>query len=144
MLRSEMSEFEKDQARRLDMIRAADTIRGYLRGITRAKFMGMALDAVLRQLGIFGEAAAEFTLAARRQYPSIAWGSIVAMRQYVIHQYFNVDLDEAWDAATQAAPEYARALRAKDLKKPSAQLEAELDLMLKHKRVNKRGRHKPR
>jgi uncharacterized protein with HEPN domain len=138
MKRSELSEFEKDQARRLDMIQAADTLRGYMRGITRAKFTGMPLDAVLRQLGIFGEAAAEFNLAARRQYPGIPWGTIVGMRQYVIHQYFNVDLDEAWDNATRTVPEYARILRAKELKKPSAQLEAELDLVLTHKRKSRK------
>lgn len=140
MKRSEMSDFEQDQARRIDMLQATDTIRGYLRGVTRAKFKGMVLDAVLRQLGIFGEAAAEFTLAARRQYPSVPWGAVVGMRQYVIHQYFNVDLDEAWDAAIRAAPEYARFLRARELKKPSAQLEAELALVLKHKKKNKGAR----
>jgi uncharacterized protein with HEPN domain len=139
MKRSEMSEFERDQARRIDMLEAADTIRGYLRGITRAKFTGMALDAVLRRLGIFGEAAAEFTSAARRQYPSIPWGTIVGMRQYVIHQYFNVDLDEAWDNATRTVPEYARILRTRELKKPSAQLEAEIALVLKHKRKNRKS-----
>ena len=87
--RSELTDFELDEARRLDMILAADTIRGYLRGITRPKFTGMVLDAVLRQLGIFGEAAAEFSGAARHQYPNIPWGTVVRQRQYVIHQYFN-------------------------------------------------------
>jgi uncharacterized protein with HEPN domain len=132
--RSDLSEFERDQARRLDMIQAADVIRGYMRGITRAKFVGMAQDAVLRRLGSFGEAAAEFGAASRRQYPGIPWGTVVRMRQYIIHQYFNVDLDEAWDNATRTIPEYARILRAKELKRSSAQLDAELDLMLQHKR----------
>jgi uncharacterized protein with HEPN domain len=112
-LRSALTEFERDEAGRLDMLQAANTIRGYLRAVTRAKFTGMVLDAVLRQLGIFGEAAAEFSGTSRRQYPDIPWGSVVRQRQYVIHQYFAVDLDEVWDAAVHRVPEYARMLRAK-------------------------------
>jgi uncharacterized protein with HEPN domain len=136
--RSALTEFERDEARRLDMLHAADTIRGYLRAVTRAKFTGMVLDAVLRQLGIFGEAAAEFSGASRRQYPDIPWGSVVRQRQYVIHQYFDVDLDEAWDAAAHTVPEYARMLRARSLKRSSAQLEAEVMRALKNAKKNKR------
>jgi uncharacterized protein with HEPN domain len=124
------------------MILAADTIRGYLRGLTRAKFTGMVLDAVLRQLGIFGEAAAEFSGMARHQYPDIPWGTVVRQRQYVIHQYFNVDLDEAWDAATRTVPKYTRMLRSRPLKRSSAQLEAEIGLALKNAKKNKRRRNK--
>lgn len=140
--RSELPEFEKDEARRADMLLAADTIRGYMRGITRAKFTGMVLDAVLRKLGIFGEAAAEFKGTSRRQYPDIPWGSIVRLRQFVIHQYFAVDLDEAWDAATRTVPEYARILRAKPLKRSSLQLEAEIDVALSQANKNKRRSRK--
>jgi len=136
--RSALTDFEQDEARRLDMLLAADTMRGYLRGVTRAKFTGMVLDAVLRQLGIFGEAASEFSGAARRQYPGIPWGSVVRQRQYVIHQYFEVDLDEAWDAAVRTVPEYARELRAKVLKRSSAQLEDEISRALKNAKTNKR------
>lgn len=140
--RSGLSDFEKDEARRADMILAADTIRGYMRGITRAKFVGMVLDAVLRQLGIFGEAAAEFKGTSRCQYPDIPWGSIVRLRQYVIHQYFAVDLDEAWDAAMHTVPEYARMLRAKPLKRSSLQLEAEIDTALRNVKKSKRRERK--
>jgi len=135
-----MSRFERDEAGRLDMIQVADTIRGYLRNVTRAKFTGMVLDAVLRQLSIFGEAAAEFHGTSRRQYPEIQWGSVVRMRQFVIHQYFDVDLDEAWTAAMKDVPEYARLLRSHVLKKPSVQLENEIDLAIKYAKKNKRRR----
>lgn len=137
-LRSALTEFERDEALRLDMLMAADTIRGYLRGVTRAKFTGMILDAVLRQLGIFGEAAAQFSGVSRRQYPGIPWGSVVRQRQYVIHQYFDVDLDEVWDAAAHTVPEYARMLRGRPLKRSSAQLEAEVELALQNAKKNKR------
>ena len=133
-----MSQFERDEAGRLDMILAADTIRGYLRGVTRAKFTGMVLDAVLRQLGIVGEAATAFHGTARRQYPGIPWGTVVKFRQYLIHQYFNVDIDEAWMAGVQDMPEYARILRARTLKKPSAQIEDEINMAVEHAKKNKR------
>jgi uncharacterized protein with HEPN domain len=133
-----MSAFQRDQARRRHMLESADKIRSYTRGLTQAKLVDPLLDAVLRRLGVFGEAAAEFSSTARHQYPGIPWGTVVGMRQYIIHQYFNIDLDEVWDNASRTVPEYARILRARELKKPSAQLEAELDLVLKHKRKKKR------
>jgi uncharacterized protein with HEPN domain len=133
-----MSVFQRDQARRRHMIEAADKLRSYTHGLARAKLIDPILDAILRRLGVFGEAAAEFSLPARHQYPAIPWGTVVGMRQYVIHQYFNVDLNEVWDNATRTVPEYARILRAKELKKPSAQLEAELDLVLTHKRKSRK------
>ena len=116
--RSKLTAFERDEVLRLDMLLAADTIRSYLRGITRTKFTGgrgqwMVRDAVLRQLGVFGEAAAGFSGMARHQYSDIPWNAVVRQRQYM---NFNVDLDEAWDAAARTVPEYARMLRSRPLK----------------------------
>jgi len=127
------------EAYREDMIRAADLIRGFIRGVTRAKFDTDLLirSAVERQLGIIGEGAACFPEWARRQYPSIPWKAIAAFRQIVVHQYWFVDLDEAWAAATKDAPTLAKALSAKILKKPSAQLEAEIAQVLRPKKTKK-------
>lgn len=46
------------------------------------------------------------------------------------------DLDEAWDNAVRLIPEYGMVLRKRELKRPSAQLEAEIKQMLDNKRKN--------
>lgn len=124
------------EAYRQDMIRAADILRGFLRGTTRAKFDTDILmrSAIERWLGIIGEAAACFPEWARRQYPSIPWRNIVGFRQIVLHQYWLVDPDESWSAATRDAPVLAKALRAKPPKRPSTQLEDEIEKAIRRKK----------
>ena len=135
-----------DAGYRLDMIRASDMIRGYLRSTnaTFAKFVSTTIqnqllrDGIERNLGKIGEAAYEFSEAGRRQYPTIPWNEISGMRQYLIHGYWAVDPDKSWEAATKYAPELARTLRARELKKPSLQLEAEIERVISQRKKKKK------
>jgi uncharacterized protein with HEPN domain len=54
--------------------------------------------------GIIGEAASHVSLEVRTAYPEIPWRSIVAMRNFLIHEYMNHDLDLLWDTATKSVP----------------------------------------
>lgn len=57
-------------------------------------------DALLRRLGIIGEAANRISQVTRDQLPTIPWRDIIKMRNVLIHVYFSVDLKIAWDTAT--------------------------------------------
>ena len=57
-------------------------------------------DAVLRRLGIIGEAASKISSQTREQIASVPWDLIVRMRNVLVHVYLGVDLNIAWSTAT--------------------------------------------
>ncbi|MCB1264094.1 MAG: DUF86 domain-containing protein [Mycobacterium sp.] len=49
------------------------------------------LLAILREIGIIGEAVNALPEGLTGQRPEIAWRQIGAMRNFLIHEYFNID-----------------------------------------------------
>lgn len=64
---------------------------------------------------IIGEAAGRVGPETRSQNPRIPWAQIVAMRNRLIHGYFDMDLDQVWKTVTEDIPllieELERAVR---------------------------------
>lgn len=54
--------------------------------------------AVLRWLGIMGEAASRVSAELREAHPSVPWRAIVGFRNVVVHGYDHVDIGLVWDA----------------------------------------------
>ena len=65
----------------------------------RARFFDEAMvqDAVVRNLEIIGEAVKHLAPATRAKRADIPWTAIAGMRDRLIHDYFHVDLNVAWD-----------------------------------------------
>jgi uncharacterized protein with HEPN domain len=57
----------------------------------------MIQDAVIRNLEIIGEATKKLTPDLRDRYPEVPWSRIAGMRDVLIHDYFEVDLQIVWD-----------------------------------------------
>lgn len=51
----------------------------------------MAYDAVLRNLGVIGEAVRALPPETRDAMPDVPWGSIAGLRNIVVHEYFRVN-----------------------------------------------------
>ena len=60
--------------------------------------------ALVKLIEIVGEAASRVSEAERQRHTSIPWSNIVAMRNRLIHAYFDVDLDRVWDTVTDDLP----------------------------------------
>jgi uncharacterized protein with HEPN domain len=76
--------------------------QGKTRGdLDRDRVLALAL---VKLLEIVGEAASRVTAESQRADPSIPWRDIVAMRNRLIHGYFDVDLDRVWDTVTDDLP----------------------------------------
>jgi uncharacterized protein with HEPN domain len=60
--------------------------------------------ALVKCIEIIGEAASKVSAAVRAEHPSLPWADIVAMRNRLIHAYFDVDLDRVWDTVTDDLP----------------------------------------
>jgi uncharacterized protein with HEPN domain len=56
---------------------------------------------LLKSIEIIGEAAAHVSMDLRDQYPIIPWGQIIAMRNRLVHVYFDIDLDQVWKAVVE-------------------------------------------
>lgn len=61
----------------------------------------MAVSAILREIGIVGgEAVNALPEAVTAKRPEIAWRQIGAMRNFLIHEYFNIDENVVDDVIT--------------------------------------------
>ena len=79
------------EALRLHDIREAiATIRGH---IAAGSFDRKTSDAVLYNLVVIGEAAAQISDDTRGLAPEIPWTKIVGLRNLIAHEYFRIDLD---------------------------------------------------
>ena len=56
-------------------------------------------SAVIRELGIIGEATKNLTNEIRNEYKDIPWKLIAGMKDVLTHGYFSVDLKEVWNTA---------------------------------------------
>lgn len=61
-------------------------------------------DAVMRNLEIIGEAANNIDDVFSEKYPEIPWRTIVNLRNVLIHDYIDVDLNIIWKIITKDLP----------------------------------------
>ena len=61
-------------------------------------------DAIIRNFEIIGEASKQITEDFRNKHPEIPWKYASGMRNYLIHEYFNVDYDEVWKTLKENLP----------------------------------------
>ena len=64
----------------------------------------MLMLSLLKCIEIIGEAATRVTPETQAQYTRIPWPDIIAMRNRLIHGYFDIDLDRVWDTISDDLP----------------------------------------
>lgn len=62
------------------------------------------LSAVVRELEIIGEAANSIPTVFKKKHPGIPWKQMIAMRNRLIHAYFDIDHDIVWVTAKDHLP----------------------------------------
>ena len=94
-----------DLGRLSDILEAINKIESKI-GNNRADFDSdeMLQVWVLHHLQIIGESTNCLSKELLKQYPKAPWRNIIGMRNILVHQYFEVDLDIVWDAATNELP----------------------------------------
>ena len=60
--------------------------------------------SIVKSIEIIGEAATKVSKETRGQFSELPWSDIVAMRNRLIHVYFDIDLDRVWDTITDDLP----------------------------------------
>ena len=64
-----------------------------------------AVDAVIRNLEVIGEAVKHIPERIKLKYNKIEWTQISRFRNFLIHDYFGINYHIVWDSATQRIPE---------------------------------------
>src|SRR5580700_5195458 len=64
--------------------------------------------AVLHHLTVIGEAIARLSIELRERHLEVPWRQIIAVRNRIVHAYFDLDWQILWDAATDDIPKLRR------------------------------------
>ena len=99
-----------DRAVLIDVANAVRSVVGFVADRSKFEFDSDMLlqSAVLHQLLVLGEAVRRLTAEFRAAHPEIDWRGYAGLRNVLIHQYDNVDLDEVWKIVVDELPKLDR------------------------------------
>jgi uncharacterized protein with HEPN domain len=91
-----------------DIIKAIEKIESYVSGMTFDDFSQnmMAVDAVIRNFEIIGEAVNKVPENLKDKYPNVEWREAIGFRNVLIHDYFEIDLEAVWDTIYKNIPDF--------------------------------------
>jgi uncharacterized protein with HEPN domain len=91
----------RDKTYLADILNAAQSIRRFVDGVDKEQFLANEekYEAVNRKFEIIGEAARRLSPEARQELPDIPWKLLTAMRNILIHDYDDVNLNLVWQTA---------------------------------------------
>ena len=95
-----------DGATLLDLFRAARFVIKFRGGVDKSAFLNdpKTQSAILHQLLIIGEAAKRLSESFRASHPHIPWKKITGMRDKLIHDYDEADIEEVWNTVAVDVP----------------------------------------
>ena len=88
------------------MLQAIERIWRYTKGKNFEDFIAddMMYYAVVKNIEILGEASNMLTEEFRQVHPKTPWKQVNGMRNYIVHEYFQVDNNVVWDVITNDLP----------------------------------------
>ncbi|MDX2206119.1 MAG: DUF86 domain-containing protein [Gemmatimonadales bacterium] len=89
-----------------EILDAIALLRDYTEGLDFAAFAANIekQDSVIRRLEIIGEAVKGVPDDVRAKHSAVPWRDIAGARDILIHEYFRVDLEMAWDMVRKDLP----------------------------------------
>jgi uncharacterized protein with HEPN domain len=89
-----------------DILEAIAEIQGFTKGMDYGTFKDdpKSIRAVEMNFIIIGEAANQIPEEVEERYPAIPWNLMRAMRNRIVHVYFNVDEKLMWDTVQNDLP----------------------------------------
>ena len=97
---------QRDAEYLIDILEAAKLVLVYVKEKTKEDFFNdsQCQDAVIRRLEIIGEAARRISDKTRSQFPDMPWKDMIGMRNFMIHEYDDVDLFMVWETVQTDMP----------------------------------------
>ena len=102
----------RDEAILMDIAKAARLVTQFKQAMDKAAFENdlKTQSAILHQLLVLGEAVKRLSEGFRSQHPEIPWRAYAGLRDVLIHQYDEVDLNLVWKAADSDIPDLLQKL----------------------------------
>lgn len=102
-----MREPAKDQIRLRHILEAIERIKRYSEGKSFADFVDddMMYYAIVKNIEIIGEASNLLTEEFKINHPKTPLKMVAGMRNYIVHEYYQVDNTIIWDVVTHDLPE---------------------------------------
>lgn len=81
-----------------DMQEAMERILRYTNGITFEEFTTnlMLRDAVIRNFEVLGESVKHVPFKFQKKYKNLPWQHMFELRNFIVHEYFDIDDDILW------------------------------------------------
>lgn len=89
-----------------DILEAIEKIKEYTEDLSFEEFEKdeKTIDAVVRNFEIIGEAAGNVPEEIKMKYLDVDWRDMIAMRNILAHEYFQVGLEIIWDTIEEDIP----------------------------------------
>jgi uncharacterized protein with HEPN domain len=63
-------------------------------------------DAILKNFIVIGEAVSNIDEEIKQKYPHINWRGAKSMRNFIVHEYFSIDLNFVWETILETIPNF--------------------------------------
>ena len=95
------------------ILESIEWVEDYIYELPEEEFMEAVQiqDAVLRRLEIIGEAVRNLPGDFKKLHTTVPWPKIAGMRNILIHEYFNVDLNLVWRTIKKDLPKLKRQVK---------------------------------
>jgi uncharacterized protein with HEPN domain len=89
----------RDDAYLLDMLLAARKVVEFTTGVSYEEFLAdeVLQHATMRLIQIIGEAAQRVSFGFKQEHPEIPWREMAGMRNKLVHDYFRMIPQAAWE-----------------------------------------------
>lgn len=96
----------RDEAAILDIVKACQLAIEFKGEVVKKDFLDdlKTQSAILHQLLLLGEATKRLSLEFRSTHPHVPWSKMTGMRDKLIHDYDEVDMDEVWKTVASDIP----------------------------------------
>jgi uncharacterized protein with HEPN domain len=93
-----------------DILDSIDKIERFTGDLTFDEFKEdeMAIDAVIRNFEVIGEAVGNIPDELKQKYPEVEWKEAVGFRNVMIHEYFGVDTETVWETIESNLPTFKK------------------------------------
>ena len=93
-----MKERLKDKMRLEHILEAIDRLQNHASSLSREELESDVLRyyGIVKNIEIIGEAARMLSEDFKSAHPEVPWLSIANMRNFLVHEYFQVDSDTVW------------------------------------------------
>ena len=96
-----------------DILSSIKIIENAMKGLSEVTFKGDKIlqGGLIWRLSIIGEASKHLTKNLKNKHVEVDWRNIAGMRDFLIHEYFEIDMHVVWKTAKEDVPVLKKAVK---------------------------------